>query len=212
VILVKRWSGTAWEEVGAGSATSYAGITLGPGVYTSPDVALESSGDPIVAYLAWNARRELAVRRFAAGWSEVTFPLSMDTGDPAFSMVVAFDGAALVAMPQPEGMLLLRCDARACAPDAPVLPNDAAVEWVQTSLALDSRGRVLLARPDSSTGNFEIVVDRWNGAAWQRLGNVSNSASESVNPSVASGGGRSCVAWSEPVPGSREIVMRCWDD
>jgi hypothetical protein len=68
---------------------------------------------------------------------------------------------------------------------------------------------------DASNGAAEIYARRWNGTAWQQLsgsgsgGGISNSSGPSLDPAAAIHDGLLCIAWSEPLLNSAEIVARC---
>jgi hypothetical protein len=90
---------------------------------------------------------------------------------------------------------------------------------INPSLAIDSAGRPVVAWEDHSLGEPEIYIKGFDGTNWVEIGTgsasgggVSNSATGSYNPSLAIGGGRICVAWSELGLGSEQIVMRCADE
>lgn len=72
-IYVKRWTGSAWEEVGAGSASG-GGISNTEGSSNTPSLALDPMGSPAV--VAWrdssSGRHEIYVKRFdGTTWTEL---------------------------------------------------------------------------------------------------------------------------------------------
>ncbi len=85
-IYVLRFSGTAWEEVGAGSASCCGGgISQGQGPGNDPVIQVDSNGTPYVVWtcLFYGAHSQICVRRFNdTTWEEVgagsaTFPYGM---------------------------------------------------------------------------------------------------------------------------------------
>jgi serine/threonine protein kinase len=86
------------------------------------------------------------------------------------------------------------------------------------SLRLDRRGWPVVAWFDTSSGNTEIYLRRWDGRNWAELGGsgsgggISQSPGDSRDPSLAlDAEDRPWVAWSEEVNGKNEIYLRRWD-
>jgi len=66
-IYVRRWNGSGWEEVGAGSATS-GGISDNSGGSYNASAAIAPDGVPYVAWEDWSSEdTEIYVRRFTGG-------------------------------------------------------------------------------------------------------------------------------------------------
>jgi len=85
------------------------------------------------------------------------------------------------------------------------------------SLAAGPNNTLYLAWSDTSSGNAEIYLRRWDGAAWSELGGsaggggISNNSGASLWPSVAVGpDGNPWVAWHDETPGAAEIYVRRW--
>lgn len=74
---------------------------------------------------------------------------------------------------------------------------------------------------DSSTGNYEIYLTKWNGTSWVNAngvalnstnGNVSNNTKDSLYPTLAiDDSGMPCVTWSDYAPGNYEIYYTKWN-
>ena len=79
-------------------------------------------------------------------------------------------------------------------------------------------GNILyVAWSDTSAGDAEIYLRRWDGSAWSELGGsasgggISNNSGDSVWPSVAVGpDGNPWVAWHDDTPNKTEIYVRRW--
>jgi hypothetical protein len=85
------------------------------------------------------------------------------------------------------------------------------------ALAAGPGNTLYVAWSDSSTGDAEIYLRRWDGAAWSELGGsasgggISNNSGDSSWPSVAVGpDGNPWVAWQDETPGAAEIYVRRW--
>jgi hypothetical protein len=104
-IYIRRWNGSSWEEVGAGSASD-GGISDSPEKASSPSLAIAPDGTP---YVAWEDEAvgdaEIYVRRWNGNsWEEVVNGsasgggISDTTGWSALpSLVVAESGTPYVA-------------------------------------------------------------------------------------------------------------------
>ncbi len=87
------------------------------------------------------------------------------------------------------------------------------------SLSIATDGSVYLAWHDGSSGNDEIYVRRWNGNAWEEVGEgsasgggISNNEGDSRFPSLAiAGDGTLYVAWEDDSTGDAEIYVRRWN-
>jgi hypothetical protein len=84
-------------------------------------------------------------------------------------------------------------------------------------LAAAPGGVLYVAWSDTSAGDAEIYLRRWNGSAWSELGGsasgggISNNSGDSVWPSLAVGpDGNPWVAWQDKTPGAAEIYVRRW--
>ncbi|MFO7663066.1 MAG: hypothetical protein R6X18_10795 [Chloroflexota bacterium] len=88
----------------------------------------------------------------------------------------------------------------------------------EPSLAIGPDNFPIVAWADSSSGNSEIYVRRWNGFSWVEMGEtsatyggISNNHGDSRFPAVAvSPDGMILVAWSDNTSGHSEIYVRRW--
>jgi hypothetical protein len=104
-VYVRCWDGSAWAEVGAGSATG-GGISDSGGWSSAPSLAVAPGGPPIVAWEdGYSGSREIYVRRWDGNnWVEVgagsapSGGISDSSGDSEFpSLAIAADGTPYVA-------------------------------------------------------------------------------------------------------------------
>ena len=95
--------------------------------------------------------------------------------------------------------------------------------WLPRVVGLPERvagDRVLAVGPDGTpwlawTDAGEVLLRRWNGAAWEGVdgsgsgGGVSNSASSSDQPAIGFLDGKVCVAWIEASDQAPGVNVRC---
>ena len=99
--------------------------------------------------------------------------------------------------------------------------TNASVQAGGPTIGMDADGRPIIAYNDWTTGNGEIHVLRWSGTAWGEMGEnsavgggISNTATQSTSPQIASGiGSAPVVVWIDlnPADGRQEIYARRWD-
>jgi|GEM_PF-952180 len=182
-IYLKQWNGSAWAEVGTGSASG-GGISSNGGYSGLPSLALDSSGKPVVAWddnSSGRGYREIYIRRWnGAAWVELS-PYSASGGG------ISQSGAGATF----------------------------------PSLALDSSGNPVVAWSDYSSGINQIYVKRWDsvGAAWEEIGagsasgdGISGSGAGAMFPSLAFDyADNPVVAWVDSSSSSNEIYIRRWN-
>ena len=85
------------------------------------------------------------------------------------------------------------------------------------AIAAGPGNTLYVAWSDTSAGDAEIYLRRWDGSAWSELGGsaggggISNNSGDSVWPSVAVGpDGNPWVAWHDETPSADEIYVRRW--
>lgn len=86
------------------------------------------------------------------------------------------------------------------------------------SMAMDNAGNPVIAWEDSTPGNVEIYLRKYNGISWEELGGsvsgggISGNAGSSRYPCIAvDGSGCPVVAWEDDTSGDVEIYVRKWD-
>jgi len=85
------------------------------------------------------------------------------------------------------------------------------------TMAAGPDNNLYVAWSDTSSGDAEIYLRRWDGAAWSELGGsaggggISNNSGASLWPALAVGpDGNPWVAWHDETPGAAEIYVRRW--
>ncbi len=227
-IYVRRWSGASWAEMGAGSATG-GGISSSSEFAHSPILAVGPDGVPVVA---WSDNyKDIFVRRWnAVSWVEMgqgsaagggisntpggSSPSSMAIGPDSHPIVAWFEypgydseiyarlwnGAIWV---NPGGRGVARTAGYSFDPSAAVAPD----------------GTPIIAWEDTSDGDPEIYVRRWDGLDWVAMGTgsdsgggISDNNDDSFNPSVATApDGSAIIAWEDYSPIVPEIYVRRWN-
>jgi hypothetical protein len=234
-IYIRRWDGSNWVEVGAGSASG-GGISNDDNTSDVPSLSIAPDGTP---YLAWRnyiiGGSDIYVRRWnGVSWEEVGAGSASgggisDTGLAYFpSVVVAPGGAAYVAWSdasQNSEIYLRRWNGRAWEE---VGPGSASGRGISNtpgyseypSMAIAPDGAPYVAWQDSTSDYVsDIFVRWWNGTGWMEVsagsasgGGISNSG-EAGHPSMTiSPGGMPYTAWQDDCCSFRsEIYVRRWN-
>jgi hypothetical protein len=232
-IYVRRWNGSAWEEVGAGSAGG-GGISESVRRAESPAVAVAPSGTVYVAWLDYTDQwLEIYVRRWnGSSWEEVGTGSASGGGisntyssvkEP--SIAVALDGTPYVAWEQDLWAIYVRrwngsaweeVGAGSARGDG---ISDNINNSRSPSVAIAPDGTPYVAWHDDSDGDNEIYVRGWTGSAWEEVGTgsatgggISDNAGASEHPSVSvAPDGTPYVAWHDDSSGDAEIYVRRWN-
>ncbi|HRO90872.1 MAG TPA: hypothetical protein PLC06_10270 [Promineifilum sp.] len=239
-IYVRRWDGTTWAEIGAGSASG-GGISNGKGG-SSPSVAIDHDGAPIVAWVGGDPNIDIYVRRWdGTAWVEIGAGsasgggISNTSGWSGYpSLAVGPDGAPVVAWSDGSNdsddtnndeIYVRRWDGTTWVElggsgSGGGISNTDNYSWYPT-LAIDPDGMPIVAWDDRSSGNREIYVRRWDGTAWAEMGagsatggGISHDPFDSQNPSLAIGpDGMPVVAWAKYGRNGAyaEVYVRRWD-
>ncbi|MBM4084320.1 MAG: choice-of-anchor D domain-containing protein, partial [Planctomycetes bacterium] len=238
-IYVRRWDGTAWQEMGAGSASG-GGISQNSGSSSSPVVALGLDGNPIVAWADLSdGDWEIYVRRWTGtSWGEMGAGsatgggISNNAGHSfAPSIQIGSDGRPVVAWSDGtdgDYEIYVRKWNQVTSLWEELGANSATGSGISSNqgdssnptVTLDSNGRPIVAWSDLSGGDAEIYVKRWDGTSWVEMGSnsatgggISNNTLGSFGPSLALGTDeRPVVVWYDMSDGSdSEIFVRKWD-
>ena len=201
-IYIKRWNGSAWVEIGAGSASG-GGISQTRAAL-SPSLAIGPDGNPVVAWQdfsgsSYSLRKNIYVRRWdGVAWVEMGAGSASGEGisetasaeDP--SIAIGPDGMPIVVWQDEvnrwgtggnDEIYVKRWDGSAWVEMGPGsasgggISNNAGHSY-DPSPAIGPDGNLVVVWTNTSSSNAEIYVKRWNGSAWVELG-----------PGSASGGG-----------------------
>jgi hypothetical protein len=234
-IYVRRWNGSTWEEVGAGSASG-GGISDNGGSSRFPSLAFAPDGTP---YVAWEDDNdddyEIYVRRWSSwSWKEAGADSASgggvsDNDDDSYRPSLAFapDGTPYVAWEDWSGgdrEVYVRRRSGSTWEEAGAgsaigggISNNAGNSW-SPSVAVTPDGKPYVAWYDDSSGDTEVYVLRWSGSAWEEVGagsassgGVSDNSGGSEHPSLAvAPDGTPYVAWEDGSGGDREIYVLRW--
>lgn len=173
-IYIKRWNGSAWVEIGTGSAS-------GGGISNSrtyepnfPSLALDLSGNPTVAWQDYNSGENVIYIKhwngsvwvgYSAGSSDYTGGgISNNTGNPGEpSLAIDSSGNPMVAwLDNTSGsyeIYLKRWNDSAWVELYTGLVGGTGILYTNwPSLAFDSSGSPTVAWEDNTSGNYEIYI------------------------------------------------------
>lgn len=238
-IYIKRWNGTTWEEVGAGSASG-GGISRNSGESFDASLAIAPEGMPWVAWTdipAGGGDSEIYIRRFdGVSWVEVgagsatgggVSNSSEDSEEP--SLAIGSDGSVFVAWTEGSGgeaeIYVKRWNGSAWEAAGAGSASGGGISSNSDSsrtpaLAVVNASRAFVAWVDRSGGDTEIYAKQWNGVAWLPAGTngasgggISNNTGDSLEVSLNIGrDGAPVAAWTDlSGPGSAEIYVRRWN-
>ena len=225
-----------WEEMGVGSASG-GGISNSSGNSANPSLGVGFDNAPVVAWGDFSSgNSEIYVRRWnGSAWVEMNGSASgggiSNNGGQSWgpSLAVGPNGAPIVAWYDDNGgnweIYLRRWNGAAWVELAGSASggglSNTSGHSETPALAVDLTGAPIVAWVDyRESGNSEIYVRRWNGAAWVEMGagsasggGISNSTRAAKAPSIAVGPDNApVVAWEnyEPGSGRGEIHVRRW--
>ncbi|MCX5858752.1 MAG: fibronectin type III domain-containing protein, partial [Proteobacteria bacterium] len=235
-IYLKKWNGSAWVEMPAGSASG-GGISGTAGMSRPPFIIKGSDGNPIVAWSDYSIGNwEIYVKRWnGSAWvamgtgSASGGGISNNTGDsyspclglgsdgnPMVTWHDNFSGNYEVYVKRWNGSAWVAISAGSASGGG--ISNNAGTSY-NPSLAMDLDGNPIITWWDNSAVDNEIYSKRWNGSAWVEIsagsasgGGISNNTAESYHPFVAVGpDGKPIVAWDDSSCSNQEIYVLKYD-
>jgi len=229
--------GGEWVELGNLSASG-GGISNTPGESSSPQIGIDSSGNPVVAWLDCSHGNEaIYVKRWdGTAWVELGnlsasgeglishnngFPKSpsliMDNyGNPVIAWQDFSSGNYEIYVKRWMGGKWVAMGKNSFSGGGiSNTPGDS----YNPCLATDNSGNIIAAWQDKSMGTYEVYVKRWNGKKWVELGKssasgggISSNVDDSENPSVGICNLRNIVvAWNDWSPQNYEIYVKEWN-
>lgn len=236
-IYVKRWVMGSWQEVGAGSASG-GGISQNSGVSNNPVVDVSEAGIP---YITWHDNSsgddEIYVRRWnGSAWVEVGAGSATGGG---ISNNAGESGWPVIAIAPDETPYITWHDSTSGNYEVYVrrwngsswevvgagsasgggISNNAGMSWFQ-SLAINQSNTPYISWQDDTSGDFEIYVRRWNGSNWVEVGansassgGISNNSGGSYASSIAinPSSQNPLITWQDDSAGDLEIYVRQWN-
>jgi len=182
VLEIKRWTGSAWESLGAPEAGF---------IYSSPALALRNNGDPV---LAWVGENNVTLSQWSGtSWDE------LDTGD-AFS---EREGSNLALAVDADDQVIVAWDGGYRVWDGS--------EWVggevgnhEAKLSRNDAGTLYLATKGESA--VERALYRWEAGVWESLPGALVDWNEPADLAVSSSG-QVAAAF-----GGRNVYYRSYSD
>lgn len=234
-IYVKRWNGSAWEDVGNNSSSG-GGISNDIRNSYVPVIQISSAGTPFVVWRDYNgSNEEVYIKKFnGSSWEEVGAGSASGGGisnspyrsyDP--DLVISSDGFPYVVWREdsygdPE-IYVKRWNGTTweevgsgSASSGGISNNSG--ESGEQQIAISPDGTVFIVWSDNSGGNFEIYIKRWDGFAWEELGpssadagGISKNNGISASPAILiMSNGYPCIAWADNTSGNYEIYILIW--
>jgi len=235
-IYVKRWDGSAWVEMGVGSASG-GGVSDNAGGSYGVAVAADADWQPIICWVDDSSGvAEIFVKRWnGSAWVEMGAGSASGTGisetdgaSTAPAIVTDLAGAPVVCWQQDTGegsqIYARHWDGAAwvelgtgSASGGGV--SDSGGNCYRPAMTVSSNGRPRICWQDSSDGDTEIYVKRWNGSAWVEMGTgsasgggISNNSAGSYRPAIAAGlTGKPIVCWDDGSDTDSEIYVKRWN-
>ena len=218
-IYVKRLNGTTWVQLGNE-------LDINPSQNAvKPSLALDTSGNPVVAWTEWNgSSNDVYVKRWdsvSLSWVQLGGALDVNPAQNAISHSLALDSAnrPVVAFFENDGtsfnIYVKRWDGTDWVLLGGALDVNLGEDAYDPSLALDASGNPVVAWHEHTPGQFDnIYVKRWNGTSWEPLGgaldvNVNDGAALASLALDASG--NPVVAWTEWNALSNNVYVKRWD-
>ena len=232
-IYVRRWNGTAWNELGANSASG-GGISNNSSISTAPSIAVGADGKPCVAwrdlssgyfeiYLrCWNGTNWIELGTNSATGGGVSNQQGFSPQGP--SLAYAPDGKLYVAWdnegPNSNEIYVSRWNGATWErlPAGGNVSNTSNDSW-RPNLAIAPNGTPFIAWQQDGDPDSEIYIRRWDGSSWVEVGTgsasgggISHNSGKSGTVSLEiSNDGTPYVAWRDDSSGNFEIYVRQWN-
>lgn len=209
-VYVHRWDGSAWQQVGL----SLNQVIGNPGDNaTRPSLALDSSGNPIVALVKENSTHSGVLGVYVARWDGSAWAvlgspraagyapsLAVDASDhPVVTYGVSLPGASYVRVDRWDGSAW-----QSLGGDLDAVPG-VATNAMNPAILVDGTGTPVVAWTEDDDSSVLAYVRRWTGSAWEPLGGAlgpegaSSIKDFSLVLSLARGGdGQPVLSWCGP--------------
>jgi len=229
-IYIKRWTGTAWEPVGSGSASG-GGISNNSGASAFVDLQIASNGHAFTVWAddsagndeiylrQWNGSAWVALANSASGGGISNS--GNRSGRPALALNAGLPAVAWAEGGSVGDIYLRRFSGSAWVELGTNSASGGGVSHTAGSsqyatLAYTAAGKPYVAWYDETSGQREIYVATLEGSQWIAAGTgaasgggISNTSGASKEPSLAvAGSGNPFVAWQETPASDNEIYIR----
>lgn len=230
-ILLRRWNGALWADLGGSDREPGVSATLGDSI--EPSLTIDSTNAPVAAWADdTNGNFEIYLKRFnGVSWVELGGSATgggiSRTAGASRAPSLSTDGAGnlVVAWTETVGasteIYARRFNGTAWVEEGTGaatgggVSNDAGTSE-SPDLSRDTAGNLFLVWHDDTSGNFEIYAKRFDGVAtWKEFsgnsasgGGVSNTPGASAWPCCAVRGTSDFfVAWGDLTPGQYEVFV-----
>jgi hypothetical protein len=193
-IYVRRWNGSNWEEVGAGSASG-GGISNNSGSSVAPDVAIAPNGTPYVAWYDYSGGpTSIYVRRWnGSSWAEVGSGSASGRGISGSSyaadnptIAIAPNGTPYVAWawngPSERTEIHVKrwngskwVEVGSGSASSGGISNSYCAWNPSIAVSPDNRPCVVWENESCIEEYSQIYIRRWNGSSWEEVGSGSAS-------------------------------------
>ena len=236
-IYVKKWNGTAWVEVGSGSASG-GGISNNSGNSSCPSIVVNSMGYPVVAWQDTSGGDwEIYIKQWnGTAWVEIGSGsasgggVSNNSGDSNVSQGIFFaldnsdnpiltwedtsSGNREIYLKQWNGSSWIEL---AGSSSGGGISNDSSTSR-DPAICTDNDGNPMVIWRDTTNG--ETYIKKWNGSAWIEIGSGSasgggisnNIGTTDENAAITKNvSGFPIVAWPDTTSGNGEIYVKQWN-
>jgi hypothetical protein len=237
-LYVRRWDGSAWVELGTGSASG-SGVSQTSGWALYPSLAATAGGRLVLAWQEFSGEDdEICVRQWTGNsWGEMGVGSAVGSGishspgrathpavatgaggEVAVAWIDDASGASEVYLRLWDGTAWVELGAQSASGGGISASHGHVTGQEPPAVAITPAGQLIVAWADAAGGNAEIYVRRWDGAQWAEMGTgsasgggVSATAGASTRPALAlTAAGTPLLAWQEQASGSTQILVRRW--
>lgn len=216
---VKKWNGTSWQQMGDTFLDANENQNTG-----CPTLAVDVNGNPIATWIENDGTSfNIYVKKWnGSNWIQLGNFLDMHTDTQAFIPSIAIDsqGNPIVAWYEQDGTSFNTYVKKWNGTEWQLM-GDGALDinlnqnTGYTALATDSSGNPVIVWEESDGTSVNIYVKKWNGDAWDLIGDTFVDANENQNalhPAVAIGSdGNPVVSWDETDGTSTNIYVKKWN-
>lgn len=237
-IYLKRWNGSAWEELG-GSASN-GGISNNNGSDSRPSIAINDSNYPVVAWDNYPADSyeysSIYIKEWnGSAWVEISsgsatgYGISNGLDNYASFPDLKIDDAGIINIVWQNSSVQDKIFAKqysglswndiGCSFASGDGVNSTSGDAIRASLTIDGSNNPIVAWRNDVSGNWEVYIRKWNGSSWVDIcpgsaseGGISRNSGDSGGASVAiNSSGNPVVAWNDDTSGNYEIYIKQYE-